>query len=145
MQPKKPVKHSVAVVIYSKDRKRVLIVQRPYNDESLPEVWGLPASSLRNGESFEDAVLRTGNEKLGVELKVIKVINEGTIERENFLLHMKEYEVEIVKGTPKVPQEIEGITQYQNLKYGIVNDLIPAAQGGSLCSRLYLSLKKVQY
>jgi|SRR3989344_2348574 len=141
----KPVKHAVAVVIYSRDRKNILIVQRPYDDENLPGVWGLPASSLKIEESFEEAVLRTGKEKLGVEFKVVSVVSEGITERKNFLLHMKEYEVEIIRGKPRVPQNIEGVTQYRELKYGTSEELIPAAQKGSLCSRLYLSYKKIQY
>ena len=88
----KPVKDSVAFVIYGSNRSQILVVQRPYCDEDLPGAWGLPAGSLKDGETFESAVLRAGRDKLGVELKVVKLINEGEIDRCNFLLHMKEYE-----------------------------------------------------
>jgi ADP-ribose pyrophosphatase YjhB (NUDIX family) len=101
-------------------------------------VWGLPAGSLKDNESFEDAVIRAGIEKLGVELGITKERNEGSIERKNFVLFMKEYEVEIVGGEPKVPQPISGITQYQNWKWATADDLVEAAQKGSLGSRLYL-------
>src|SRR5262249_28965243 len=38
----------------------------PSTDEDLPDVWGLPAGSLRVGETFEACVVRSGREKLGV-------------------------------------------------------------------------------
>ncbi|MGD0729030.1 MAG: NUDIX domain-containing protein [Candidatus Micrarchaeaceae archaeon] len=135
---KKTTKNSVAFVIYNKDHTKFLAVQRPSNDEDLPNVWGLPAGSLKDNESFEDAVIRAGIEKLGVELGITKERNEGSIERKNFVLFMKEYEVEIVGGEPKVPQPISGITQYQNWKWATADDLVEAAQKGSLGSRLYL-------
>lgn len=73
------------------------------------------------------------------------MISEGSTERKNFVLHMKEYEAGIVSGMPRVPQNADGVTQYRELKYGDSKDLIPAAQKGSLCSMLYLSHEKVQY
>lgn len=102
------------------------------------EFWGLPAGSLKAVETFEEAVIRAGKEKLGVDLEVGNLINEGEIERENFLLHMKEFEAKISLGEPQVPQILKGITQYQKWKWGKPENCIPAAQKGSLCSRLLL-------
>jgi len=135
----KPIKSAVAFVVYNKDKSKVLAVQRPSDDEDLPNVWGLPAGSLKDKETFEQAVLRSGKEKLGVKLKIIKQINEGKLERDKIILHMKEYEVEIEDGKPSVPQKVDGITQYQKLKWSTPDKLKEAAQKGSLCSRLYLS------
>lgn len=56
-------------------------------DEQLPNVWGLPAGSLilgparvkgRPGESWEGAVRRSGREKSGVRLRVVRELNHGT-------------------------------------------------------------------
>ena len=135
----KAIKSAVAFVIYNKDKTKILTVQRPENDEDLPNVWGLPAGSLKDKESFEEAVLRSGKEKLGVKLKIIKLINEGKLERDKIVLHMKEYEVAIEEGKPNVPQKVSGITQYQKLNWSSPEKLKDAAQEGSLCSRLYLS------
>lgn len=140
----KPIRQAVAIVIHHPDHKRILIVQRPANDENLPNVWGLPATSLKKGESFKKAVLRLGREKLGVELKIIKLINEGQLEGKEYILFMKEYEVEIIKGKPKVPQKINGITQYQKWVWALSDKLKEAAQKGSLCSQLYLSRIKLK-
>lgn len=135
----KQIKHSIAYAIYNDDRSKVLVVLRPKDDDNLPNVWGLPAGTLKESDDYEQAVIRSGHEKLGVELKVVKVINEGEIAHEKFILHMKEYEVEIISGQPYVPQPTDGITQYQQWKWAEPHLLKEAAQKGSLCSRLFLS------
>tara|TARA_Y100000310_G_C20265397_1_gene615559 strand:- start:110 stop:529 length:420 start_codon:yes stop_codon:yes gene_type:complete len=134
----KPVKDAIAYVIYNEDRSKFLVVQRPSDGDDLPNVWGLPAGSLKEDESFEDAVLRSGYEKLGVELKIVKEIGEDKIERERITLHMKEYEVEVVKGQPNVHQKTDGVTIYQDQKLGSKEDLKYAASKGSLCCKIYL-------
>jgi 8-oxo-dGTP pyrophosphatase MutT (NUDIX family) len=139
----KPVKHAIAFVVYNEDRSRFLAVKRPDDDEDLPNAWGLPAGSLKKGETPVQAVLRSGREKLGVELKTGRLIGEGSIEREGYVLHMREYEVEIVKGEPRVPQPVPDVTQYMALKWATPDDLLESAKLGSLCSMLFLaSLKK---
>jgi ADP-ribose pyrophosphatase YjhB (NUDIX family) len=114
-------------------------VQRPALDENLPNVWGLPAGSLKDGESFEDCVRRSGMEKLGVELDVVDLIGEGNLERDTYVLHMKEYEVSVRSGEPSVPQPYPEVTQYQATRWGNADDLVEAASKGSLCCRIFLS------
>ncbi|MEK6962828.1 MAG: NUDIX hydrolase [Nanoarchaeota archaeon] len=138
----KPIKNAVAFVIYNPDRTKILVVQRPFDDENLPGVWGLPAGSLKENENYEEAVLRAGREKLGVQLQIIKLINEGEIQRNTFLLHMKEYEIEIIKGQPSVPQPINEVTQFIQWKWALPEALHEAAEKGSLCSQLYLATIK---
>lgn len=123
--------------MYSPDRSQVLAVQRPVNDEDLPNLWGLPAISLKAGESEGQAVLRAGKEKLGVELRVVGEIAAGTLERAGYVLHLTDYEAAIVSGEPKCPQRGSG-TQYAAWKWVDPKELIPAAQNGSLCTRLFL-------
>lgn len=134
----KPIKNSVAFIIYNKNYTKFIAVQRPSDDKNLPNVYGLSAGSLKNNESFENAVLRSGIEKLGVKLKIIKLQNEGKIERDTYTLFMKEFKVKIIKGEPSVSQQFKGITQYQQWKWATPPDLIEAAQKGSLCSKLFL-------
>ena len=57
------IKQSVSFVI--RRGAEILVVLRPPDDLELPSVWGLPAASLRAGESWEDAVVRAGREKIG--------------------------------------------------------------------------------
>ena len=129
-------KSSVSFAVHDGDR--VLVVQRPADDEELPNAWGLPAATLRKGESFQDAVVRAGREKLGVELTVGKELKRGSLERRRYTLKMRLFEAEILSGTPTVPQPYLGVTQYQDWKWGAPADLIPAAEAGSLCCRLFL-------
>ena len=148
-------KQAVALVIYDKDRRHLLAVKRPPEDDRLPNIWGLPAATLRVGESYEAAAVRTGQEKLGVKIRIVAEIGEGTTDRSDHILHMKEFEVEVTEGTPSVPQPIahsvaqpiaqptaqpiQGVTQYVACKWGEPNDLVEATRKGSLCCRLYLS------
>ena len=135
----KLVKKAVAFVIYNEDRSKFLVVQRPDDDEDLPNMWGLPAGSQKGGETWEDVVLRSGREKLGVELEVVELIGEDKLDRKEYILHMREYEAKIIKGVPEAPQNVEGVTQYKDCRWGTHEDIIEIAKRGSLCTRIYLS------
>ncbi|MGQ0562960.1 MAG: NUDIX domain-containing protein [Gemmatimonadota bacterium] len=119
---------------------QVLIVQRPGDDEDLPNLWGLPAASLRADEDWHEAVRRAGREKLGVELKVGRELTRGALERSGYTLEMRLYEASIEAGVPVVPQPDTSVTQYQAWKWGSGADLKPAAARGSLCCRLFLDV-----
>ena len=132
---------------YDKARRHLLVVKRPPEDGRLANVWGLPAATLRVGESYEAGAVRTGQEKLGVKIKILGGIGEATMNRGDHILHMKEFEVEVREGTPRVPQPVAqltaqptgGVTQYVACKWGGPDDLVEAMRKGSLCCRLYLS------
>ena len=141
----KPAKNAIAFVIYGKGGKTFLAVKRPANDENLPNLWGLPAGRVEKNESFEDCVLRAGKEKLGVELKIVKKIGSGNLERKDYLLHLEDFEAEIVKGKPEVPQPAKDITQYVDWKWAVPEDLLEAAKKGSLCSRIFLDSLKIKW
>lgn len=133
------IKRSVSFVVRAPaDASRILAVRRPADDEDLPNAWGLPAGSLREGESWEDAVRRAGREKLGVELEPGAILDEGQLQRAGYTLHMRLYEARIVEGVPRVPQAAPGITQYSALDWATADRFVPAADAGSLCCRLYL-------
>ena len=125
------MKRSISLVI--EGPAGVLLVRRPDYDDNLPGVWGLPATSLRQGESEHDALLRAGREKLGVEVEPLRPVGEETGD----LVSMRDWAVLIVDGTPVVPQPGEG-TQYVSLRWGNTAELAPAARAGSLCARVLL-------
>jgi ADP-ribose pyrophosphatase YjhB (NUDIX family) len=131
----KPLKHSISLVIEGSGG--LLLVRRPEGDESLPGEWGLPAATLRPGESEEDAVRRAGRDKLGVEVRPLRALGEASAERPGYRILMRDWEVEIVAGEPVVPQSGAG-TQYESLRLGEVDELLPAARRGSLCARVLL-------
>jgi 8-oxo-dGTP pyrophosphatase MutT (NUDIX family) len=118
------------------DGDRVLLVRRPDDDDDLPGVWGLPAASVAGGESAEDAVRRAGREKLGVDVRVLEPIgSDGP---------MTDFRAEIVTGEPAVPQ-VGANTQYVELRWGALADLAPAARRGSLCSRVLLRARDLEW
>ena len=132
------VKQSVSVAVFHPENGLlVLLVQRPADDEDLPNAWGLPASTLAAGESWESAVERTGRDKLGVQLTPIGELNRGTTARGKYDLEMKLIEA-TMQGTPAIPQPVSGVTQYQGWKWGSAEELRPAAERGSLCCSLFL-------
>ncbi|MEV6519296.1 NUDIX domain-containing protein [Micromonospora chalcea] len=134
----KPSKRAVAVVLHD-DEGRFLAVRRSDDDDSLPGVWGLPAASLRGNESEEEAVLRAGREKLGVELTALDRIGTDSIERDAFVLTLSDYRASVARGVPKVPQSVDGVSQYVDLRYTTdLGLLVEAAQRGSLCARVLL-------
>jgi ADP-ribose pyrophosphatase YjhB (NUDIX family) len=131
----KPLKRSVSLVIEGPGG--LLLVRRPEGDESLPGEWGLPAATLRKGEGEEDAVRRAGRDKLGVEVRPLRVLGEASGERPAYRILMRDWEVEVAAGDPVVPQPGEG-TQYEGLRWGDAAELVPAARRGSLCARVLL-------
>ena len=114
----------------------LLLVLRPDDDESLPGVWGLPAASLAEGESEEDAVRRAGREKLGVEVVPVRPIGTDGA--------MTDWEARIAAGRPSVPQPGPN-TQYTELRWGDPHELVPAAREGSLCSRVLLRARGLDW
>lgn len=61
----KPVKYAVFYVIRNKENKNKFVaVKRPDDDEDLPSVWGLPAGSVKENESFEEACVKKSKRKI---------------------------------------------------------------------------------
>jgi ADP-ribose pyrophosphatase YjhB (NUDIX family) len=131
----KPLKRSVALVI--ERAEGLLLVRRPDDDESLPGQWGLPAATLRAGETEEGAVRRAGRDKLGVEVRPLNPVGEAEDERPGYRIVMRDWAVEITSGVPSVPQPGAG-TQYEDWRWGEAAELAPAARHGSLCARVLL-------
>lgn len=134
----KEVKYAIFYVIKNPENSsEILIVKRPKDDNNLPNMWGIPAGSVKENETYEEALIKAGKNKLGVKLKVGKLIGRGNLDRGDYILHGEEYEAEIISGTPCVPQENSEGTQYQDWKYGNYEDLIEMASKHSLCCNLY--------
>jgi ADP-ribose pyrophosphatase YjhB (NUDIX family) len=131
----KPLKRSVSLVI--EGPAGVLLVRRPDDDDSLPGLWGLPAASLREGESEHEALVRAGSEKLGVEVEPLRPIGEEEAERGSYRIAMRDWAATIAAGEPEVPQAGEG-TQYVEWRWGDPAELAPAARAGSVCARVLL-------
>src|SRR5262245_7369663 len=88
-----PEKPSVPVLV--RNSGSFLSTRRADDDDELPGVWGLPAGSYRAGETLNDLVVRIGREKLGVVLKPIGKLAEGTQQRARYVLEMELWEAEM--------------------------------------------------
>jgi 8-oxo-dGTP diphosphatase len=132
------IRNAVAIVIHD-ETGAFLSVRRPADDPHLADVWGLPAVNLRAGERPEEAAVRVGREKLGVAVAVRRQVGCETVARPDFAVHLTEFEVDVVEGTPQVPQSDPTITQYVGARFtDDVNSLIAAARRGSACCRIFL-------
>jgi ADP-ribose pyrophosphatase YjhB (NUDIX family) len=147
MTQEKPTTTSVALVIYSEDRSKFLLVKRPEDDPAMAGHWGFPAASKKSlKETWEETIFRAAKTKLGIEVRVVKMLGEDTIDRGSYILVLRDYEVEIVAGQPLVPQPFEGVTQYVDQKWtDDVVDLQRSAREGSLCARVFLRARNLAW
>lgn len=138
----KPVKHAVSFIVRRgpPSDPELLAVERPPDDEELPDVWGLPAASLRPGESWWGAVRRAGRDKLGLELGALRLRNQGRAVRAEYTLRMRLFEGEVTGGEPSVkgPPRDPDVTRYTRWSWMRPERLVEAAEHGSLCTRLCL-------
>lgn len=143
----KPVKCSVAAVVRSEtDPASYLAVRRPPDDDHLPDVWGLPAVSLRGNELPEEALRRLGREKLGVELHARGFVGIRAADRGDYLLILMDLEARVVAGEADVRRARTGGTAYVEQRWtDDVRLLVEAARRGSVCSRILLEAAGVGY
>lgn len=135
----KPTKESVSLVI-TDDNDNFLAVKRADDPtDDLANVWGFPAVSLKVGESHQEAALRVGHQKLGVDIELGEKIGDSTHDRDAYILHLTDYKAKITNGIPTAPQSDMSVSQYSECKFS--NDptiLFEAARKGSQCTQLYL-------
>ena len=143
----KPTRYSVAAVIRRGDHdEEFLAVQRPPDDDRLPDVWGLPAVSLRPGELPESGLRRVGREKLGVELEPLRLIGIQTMDRGDHELILMDIEAGILAGEPSVFAAKTRATRYVAQRWTADLHLLgDAARLGSLCCRILLEQSGVEY
>jgi 8-oxo-dGTP diphosphatase len=133
-------KRSVALVIRHRARASdLLLVQRPPDDGDFPRLWGLPAASLRDQESWHEAARRVGTGKLGVDLRIGTELARGSQMRREGSIEMRLYEAVVQVGQhPAVPGEDDTVTQYTTWRWGEAEHVRQSAIRGSLCSQLLL-------
>lgn len=143
----KPTKNSVALVVKN-ENDEFLVVKRPKDELSpLAGVWGFPAITLKEDETESEAAHRVGLAKLGVKLDGIEKIGDKTADRGDYILHLSDFSARLAEDqVPSVPQADASMTQYVEFKYtSDPSVLFPAAQKGSLCSRVYLQSISVEW
>ena len=143
----KPVRCSVAAVVRRDgDPDRFLAVQRPPDDDRLPDVWGLPAVTLAPGELPEQGVRRVGREKLGTEIEPVRFVGIGSMDRGEYELILRDVEARLAGAEPDVRSARSAATRYVDQRWtDDLSLLADAARRGSLCSRLLLDAHGVAY
>jgi len=131
---------AVAVAIpCPEDRRRLLLVRRPEGPgEELPGLWGLPAATLRPAEDDAAALERLGCQKLGAEVRPLRLLAQGRVQRSGYLLVLRLYQA-LLAGEPRLMAAADAaVTLYTDWRWGEPSELQEAAGQGSLCCRLYL-------
>lgn len=96
-------KQAVYGILWSQDRKKILLVKR----RDLP-VWVFPGGGLDEGETPEEGVLREVEEETGLKVKILRKIAEYLpVNRMTQKTHF--FECTVVKGTPKTSSESKEI------------------------------------
>lgn len=136
------IKRAVALAVHShRHPGLVLAVKRPETSgEELPGLWGLPATSLRPGETPEKGARRAAREKLGLDVAVGRALGSDRQPRRTYILHMTVFEAEVGERQPHLPEAPApaSATYYTDWQWADPSLLQEAAQEGSLCSQVYL-------
>jgi ADP-ribose pyrophosphatase YjhB (NUDIX family) len=133
------VRCSVAAVIRKDGHDAILAVKRPTDDDHLPNIWGLPAVTLRHGELPEAGLRRVGTEKLGVCLDPVELLGIGSLDRGDYELILMDIAARVVDGEPDVHSARTTATRYVDQRWTEDLDLfVDGAARGSLCSRVLL-------
>ena len=142
------VQRAVALAVCPSDQgpDQVLAVLRPAeHDDPLGGLWGLPAATLRPGESQQDAVARVFRDKLGlIPFSNAAAVADGAQQRDGHTLTMTLYSVSWSGGDLRInldgmrPQDPPAGTLYESWRWARPDELRPAAERGSLCAQLYL-------
>ena len=135
-----PVKCSVAAVVRSPAHPGAfLAVRRPPDDDRLPDVWGLPAVTLADGELPEAALRRLGREKLATELEPRRFVGVRAANRGDYLLILMDIEAEVVGDAPDVHAARTTATAYVDQRWSESLEILKeAAERGSVCARIML-------
>ncbi len=132
---------AIAVVIPDpRDGALLLAVRRPDDDDELPGIWGLPATTVRPNETDADAAARLGMAKLGSALTLGAALGEGTQARADHELSMTLYAATLGAPEPSLPVNAGGdsSTYYDGWRWAPVSALAEGAERGSLCCSLAL-------
>lgn len=143
----KQTKFSIALAIENpKNEAEILVVKRSPDDDSLPNIWGLPATSLKGSELPEEIVKRIGQEKLGTQVKPKSFIGIKSIDMGHYELILMDIRVKLIGNDPDVHKANTAGSKYVDQKWtSDFSILIPGAQQGSLCDRIFLESQNIDW
>ena len=103
---KKIIQEAVNVIIFSRDRKEILLIKR----RDIP-VWVLPGGGIEPEETPEKAAVREAEEETGFSVAITrKIAHYFPINRLSQVTHF--YECSIVSGAPKTGKETKEVRFY---------------------------------
>lgn len=139
----KPTKFSIAVVLLNPENSsEFLAVKRPSDDDNLPNAWGLPAFTVKNGELPEEAVRRLGIEKLATNIEAVSFIGIDSVEKDEYNLILMDILAKLKGEQPSVNRAVTSGTKYIDQQWTSNYDILKeAASKGSLCSKIFLKSK----
>jgi ADP-ribose pyrophosphatase YjhB (NUDIX family) len=114
----------------------ILAVKRSPNDRYFPNLWGLPAGTLRKREDYADAIRRTAMHRLGIEVDVLGELAAGSSDRGSHVVEMRLFEARIIAGSPRVTGADPAGHGYTEANWAEPGILEHARESGSLCCRL---------
>ncbi|MDD4938120.1 MAG: NUDIX domain-containing protein [Candidatus Shapirobacteria bacterium] len=103
----------VSVHGFIKKEDKILVTQRPLDDDYMPEFWDTPGGTLEFGEKCIDGLIREIKEETGLTVKVGKIIycfdHLSNPQRHQFTLV---YECEYINGNVNLDPK-----EHQNFKW----------------------------
>jgi ADP-ribose pyrophosphatase YjhB (NUDIX family) len=127
----KPIKHAISVVIKN-ERGETLFARRSAHKKEFPLVWSLPSHFVVDGETPEQTIRRIGHDKLGVDLQMEQLLNEGYGERSDFRLFMHDYAATVLSGKPHIASG-----DFVELQWATAENFLPTIKTKGDCTRLY--------
>lgn len=141
------IKCSVAVYLLNpKNEKEFLAIKRPSDDDALPNLWGLPAVTLKQYELPEQAVIRIGIEKLNTIIEPVSFLGIKSANRKSYKLILMDIKAKLIGHEPVVADSKTKNTKYVDQKWTSDLSLLKeSASKGSLCSQILLDVNSIRY
>lgn len=143
----KPTKFAVALAIENpKNESEILVVKRSPDDDSLPNVWGLPATSVKGTELPEEVTRKIGQEKLGTQVEPKSFVGIKSADRGDYELILMDIRVKLVGKEPNVKEANTTGSKYVDQKWtSDFSILVPGAKLGSICDRVFLESQGIDW
>ena len=140
---KLPVKKAIALLIRSEENQGLVLgCLRLETDTSYPNMWGLPAGSLKDGEAEFELIDRIMIQKLRIKnYKIIRHLGKLTAPRQNkFLLILDEFEILVESNQANC-----NLKEYQKCEFQDPSIFVETARTGSLCTQICLNYFNIKY
>ena len=142
----KKLEFAVSVLLENpQNENEILIVKRPPDDRSLPNVWGLP-TVVSEGELPEKTVRRVGREKLTTAIQPKLFVGIKYADRGDYELILMVVKARLIGKEPSVfDAETKGVKYVDQKWISDYHILKEGASKGSLCDQIVLESKNISW